>query len=160
MIDRKYLKVKPSNLDGSGLFTTVKINARYPIIEVTGDIFDLSTVPDHPAVIQVTPKLFIGPSGGPDDYINHSCNPNCFISIIGNRAILYSLYVISPDTELTFDYSSGSSESLDSWKMNCSCGAVTCRKIISGFQYLTDEQKKVLLDLKAVPPFITDGIFR
>ena len=160
MISRQYLKVQPSKLGGNGLFTSVKINARYPIIEVTGDIFTASTIPDHPAILQVARDLFIGPSGGPDDYVNHSCNPNCFLSIMGKRAILYSLYVIPPDTELTFDYSSSSTDSLDLWKMDCSCGSVNCRKVISGFQYLTDEQKKVLLDLGAVPQFIKNEIFR
>ena len=160
MISRQYLKVQPSPLGGMGLFTTVKINARYPIIELAGDFFNLSNVPDHPAVTQIANDLFLGASGGPDDYINHSCNPTCYLSIMGKRAILYSLYVIPADTELTFDYSTSSTESMDSWKMDCSCGSFNCRKVISGIQHLTEDQRKSLETIGALPAFMREKIFK
>lgn len=160
MILKQYLKVLPSKLGGNGLFTTVKISSNYPIIEVTGNLYTKSNLPDHPAVLQVGSNLFIGPSGGPDDIINHSCNPNCSMQVVGNRAILYSLYVIPPDTELTFDYSTTSTDSLDTWQMKCNCGNVNCRKIISGLQYLNSELIESYKQKGMIPLFLKENIFR
>lgn len=159
---KQYLKVKPSkNGIGSGVFSTIKIPADVPILEVTGDLHTEESLPDpnHPAILQIGPNLFFGPSGDVDDYINHSCNPNCMLHIIGNRAILYSLYVIPADTELTFDYSTTSTDSLDKWSMNCLCGSSNCRKVISGFHLLSDNIKQDLKAKGMVPMFITNPIF-
>lgn len=156
----QYLQIKPSN-NGNGIFTTIDIPANKPIMEIMGEVYTENNLPDpnHPALIQVGPNTFIGPSGTTDDFINHSCNPNCFIHVVGNRAILYSMYLIKAEYELTFDYSTSSTDTLDSWQMNCNCGSNNCRKIISGFQYLDkslqDEYKKKGI----IPQFITHPIF-
>jgi hypothetical protein len=156
----QYLKVKPCKT-GMGVFTEVEIPANVPIIEVTGNLYTEETMPDpnHPALLQVGPNLFIGPSGDTDDYINHSCNPNCTTHIVGNRAMLYSLYVINAGTELTFDYSTSSTDSLEKWSMSCSCGSQNCRKVISGFHLLDKVTQQSLKDKGMVPMFITNPIF-
>ena len=134
---KQYLEVRDCKM-GKGLFTTVQIPANSMILEVTGSVWLDREVPDmnHPALLQVGPNTYIGPSGEGDDYINHHCDPNCWMNIVGNRAFLYSLYVIPLNAELTFDYSITSTESQESWKMNCTCGSYKCRKVISGSQYL------------------------
>ena len=151
---KQYLKVGSSKT-GQGVFTTIKIPAKQPVIEVTGDVFSNETADhNHPALLQVSSNLYIGPSGGPDDYINHSCNPNCFLHCVGKRAILFSLYDIPADTEITFDYSTSSTDSLDKWKMDCLCGDLNCRKVISGFQYLSPEKVKEYTEKGVVPMFL------
>lgn len=151
---KQYLKVGSSKT-GQGVFTTIKIPAKQPVIEVTGDVFSNETADhNHPALLQVSSNLYIGPSGGPDDYINHSCNPNCFLHCVGKRAILFSLYDIPADTEITFDYSTSSTDSLDKWKMDCLCGDPNCRKVISGFQYLSPEKVKEYTEKGIVPMFL------
>jgi len=151
---KQYLKVGSSKT-GQGVFTTIKIPAKQPVIEVTGDVFSNETADhNHPALLQVSSNLYIGPSGGPDDYINHSCNPNCFLHCIGKRAILFSLYDIPADTEITFDYSTSSTDNLDKWKMDCLCGDPNCRKVISGFQYLSPEKVKEYTEKGIVPMFL------
>lgn len=155
----KYLEVKLSKT-GSGVFTKIQIPAKVPIIEFTGDIIPKNKLNLDPSqFLQVGADRFIGPSGGLDDFINHSCNPNCLVSIVGNRAILYSLYVIPKGYELNFDYSTSSTDTLDSWKMNCNCGHFKCRKIISGYQYLNDSLKKEYIEKGMVPLFITNPNF-
>lgn len=151
---KQYLKVRQSKT-GLGVFTSVRIPKGLPVIEVTGDIFNNETADhNHPALLQVSSQTYIGPSGDVDDYINHSCNPNCLIHCIGNRAIFFSLYDIPEESEITFDYSTSSTDSLDKWKMDCLCGDVNCRKVISGFQYLSPEKVKEYTDKGMVPMFL------
>lgn len=133
---KQYLEVKESKTD-KGTFTTVRIQANVMIMEISGPILlDRQITGDSTNYLQVGPNTFIGSSGGADDYINHSCDPNCKMHVVGNRAFLYSLYVIPEGAELTFDYATTSTDSLDSWQMKCQCGSNKCRKVISGAQYL------------------------
>jgi SET domain-containing protein len=158
---KQYLKVKTSK-NKSGVFTSVRIPKGVPVIEVTGDVHPEHQLPDpnHPALLQVGPNIFIGPSGDVDDYINHSCDPNCKLQIAGSRAILFSLYDIPAGGEITFDYSTSSTDTLDTWKIECKCGSNKCRKVISGLQYvdpavIEDYKKRGIL-----PMFMTVSIFQ
>lgn len=134
---RNYLKVLDSKT-GKGVFTTIDIPANSIILEQRGNLFSKENLKpeDYDYSLQIGNNLYIGPSGSVDDYINHSCKPNCYFHIIGNRAILHSLNLIKAGMELTFDYSTTSNEGLDSWSMNCKCNSVNCRKIISGYHLL------------------------
>jgi uncharacterized protein len=154
----KYLKVDKSKTSGNGVFTTIEIPAGVPIIEFRGTIFVEKDLPEElgrELVLQVGPNTFLGPSGTTDDYINHSCDPNCRVHIVGNRAILYSLYVIPEGAELNFDYSTNSTDTHDTWKMECKCGSNKCRKVISGHQYLDPSLREEYKKKGMIPLFIT-----
>ena len=143
---------------GKGIFTTVQIPAGMPILEITGPVMLDRDVPnmDEPALLQVGPNTFIGASGDMDDYINHSCDPNCKMHVVGNRAFLYSLYVIPTGAELTFDYSTTSTDTIDTWKMDCKCGSYKCRKLISGHHYLDDSLKSHYQNKDMLPLYILE----
>lgn len=157
---KQHLSMKPSKI-GNGLFTNITIPANSPILELTGNISTWDKIVDkeHPAIIQISDNTYLGPSGDIDDYINHSCNPNCKIQIVGHRSILYSIYVITANTELTFDYSTTSTDSIDDWKMNCLCGDFNCRKLISGFQYLDNKIQESYRKNGILPLFMIHKIF-
>jgi SET domain len=153
---KQYLKSQPSKSGNHGTFSTVKIPAGSPIIEMAGPVIldrDI-TATDYSMYLQVGPNTFIGLSGGVDDYINHSCDPNCYVHVVGNRAILYSLYVIPEGAELTFDYSTTSTDTMATWKMECKCGSNKCRKVISGFQYLDPVLQETYKKKNIVPLYI------
>lgn len=154
----QYLKVSSSK---TGVFTFVRIPANVPVIEITGNVHLEHELPDpnHPALLQVGPNTFIGPSGDVDDYINHSCEPNCNLHIVGNRAILYSMYDIAEGSEITFDYSTSSTDSLEKWQMNCQCGSYKCRKIISGLQHVHADAIEELKKKDMIPLFMKVPIF-
>lgn len=125
-----------------GVIITGDISDNVPICEFRGKVvtFDqLSTLEKPEDALQVGPNIYIGPSGSVIDHIRHSCNPNCMIHVVGSRAILYSLYVIRKDSEITYDYSSSSTETPATWEMKCTCGDFNCRKNISGFQTLDEK---------------------
>lgn len=154
----RYLKVQPSKMGGQGVFTSIQIPANTVIMEMTGPIrLDREIPPedDYTMYLQIGPNTYMGMSGGHDDFVNHSCDPNCMLHVIGNRAILMSLYVIPVGGELTFDYSTTSTDTYESWKMDCKCTSFKCRKIVSGFQYLDPELQKTYKDKGMVPMYIT-----
>lgn len=144
---------------GKGTFTTVRIPADTPVMEFTGTIVldrDLPKDADMSLYLQVGPNTYIGPSGESDDFVNHSCDPNCKLHVVGNRAILWSLYVIPAGAELTFDYSTTSTDTHSTWKMNCQCGSYKCRKVISGFDYLDPMLQNNYKSRDMVPLYITN----
>ena len=155
---KQYLQLEDAKNKGKGVFTTVQIPADMPILEINGPIYTDRDIPDkdYSRYLQVGPNIFIGPSGCVDDYFNHSCDPNCKLHIVGNRAFLYSLYVIPARAELTFDYSTSSTDTKDNWQMECKCGSSKCRKIISGHQYLDDNLKEKYKKNGMFPLFILE----
>jgi hypothetical protein len=160
MFNKNHLHVKETK-NGPSLFIDVNIPANSPIYEFTGNYYSSETLPaDHDLVLQIGPDLFMGPSGGLDDSVNHSCAPNCYIHIVGKRVILYSLFFIKANSELTIDYSLSSTDNLDDWKMECKCGSINCRKVISGYQYLSDKVKEYYDGKNIVPLFIKDERFK
>lgn len=152
---KEYLEVRECRT-GKGVFSKVQIPANSMIIEMEGPVLLDREVPDmnEPALLQVGPNTYIGASGSTDDYINHSCDPNCKMHVVGNRAFVYSLYVIPANAELTFDYSTTCTESHDSWKMECQCKTNKCRKLISGFQYLDSTLQSAYKEKSMVPLYI------
>lgn len=160
---KQYLKIKQNPVDDPvtlSVVSTVDIPAKVPIIEMTGDIVDNIGNLDPDFCLQISNKYFIGPSGGIDDQINHSCDPNCYLHIVGKRAILYSLYYIRAGVQLTFDYSLSSTDNPDEWALYCKCGSFNCRKVISGYQHLDDKTKEHYKQLGIVPIFLTEKAFQ
>lgn len=94
-------------------------------------------------------RIYLGPSGSIDDYVNHSCNPNCAVKVGNLKASLYAIKDIAPGEELTFDYSSTCTE--DDYEMNCNCKSYNCRKIISSFNKLSEKDKERLKKLGTYP---------
>lgn len=153
--------MKQTKHRGRGVFTSVDIPAKSPVIEIVGDLHmgDADSL-ESSDWLQIGYKRFIGLSGGVDDMINHSCDPNCYIYTVGKRAILYSLYVIKAGSEITFDYSTTSTDTLDSWKMDCRCNSYKCRKVISGYGYLGKSLREEYEKKGMVPLFMTDKRFK
>ena len=71
----------------------------------------------------------------PASYINHSCNPNCYVKIINNyERDVFTLRNIVKGEELTHDYTATSIDQFGNgfWKFKCNCKSKDCRKIIHG----------------------------
>ncbi len=87
---KQFLKTQSASSGGRGTFTSVKIPAGQPIMEIIGPVvLDREIViKDYSMYLQVGPNTFIGSSGDVDDFFNHSCDPNCYVHVVGNRAIL------------------------------------------------------------------------
>lgn len=159
MMYTQYLEIKESKTSGLGIFTKLALPAKSPITEFRGNVVNGKQLPQDSSIfLQIGLDSFLGPVGTINgvDYINHSCDPNCRMHVVGNRVILYSLYVIPANSELTFDYSTTSTDTLDSWKMECKCGSYKCRGTISGFQYLDPKIQEDYKNRGLVPLYLAD----
>lgn len=154
---KPYLKVEATK-HGNGTFTTVRIPADTPVMEMTGTVVldrDIPADADMNLYLQVGPNTYLGPSGEADDFVSHSCDPNCKVHVVGNRAILWSLYVIPAGAEITFDWATTSTDTLSTWKMNCKCGSYKCRKVISGYPTLDPALQNNYKSRDMLPMYIT-----
>ncbi len=142
---------------GTGLFAKVAFPAKTVILEFGGVIYnktDVKMPKDAANYLQIGEETYFGLSGDMDDYINHSCAPNCGLRILGRRALLITLWEINPGTEITFDYSTSCNETKEEWQLKCDCKAFNCRGIISGYQYLDAKTKEFYESRKVVPDYL------
>ena len=123
-----------SSIDGLGLFTDSPIPARKKIGELAGERISLrearrrakrlkriAIVEMDDGAIDATVK-----GAGPLRYVNHSCDPNCYIRIAYNRVEFYALRAIKAGEELTCDYG----ETQHNGTLPCRCKSQKCRKFL------------------------------
>lgn len=163
------LKIKKNKLilsksnNGLGVFANDEINKNEILMEFKGALFfssslDLLHKNYFHHYLQIDSSLFIGLSGGIDDFFNHSCDPNTWVKIIDKRAFLVALRNIKNDEEITFDYSTTMLN--DDWSMLCKCGNKSCRKIIKEFKYLPKDIQEKYITMAIVPKYVIEGIKR
>ncbi len=119
---------------GRGVFTTATIGKGSLILPFTGPLLRRDQTTDETYAVQIGPDTYIGPSGGMDDLVNHSCSPNAALLIEADTACLVALENIEPGSEILFDYSTVMEE--PQWQMPCCCGSPQCRKLIRAGEFL------------------------
>ena len=140
------------------VFSKVIIPARKPILYLTGNIYNKSSIKNTEDVIQIGPKKYLGFSGSIDDKIRHSCSPTSYLNMIGDKAILYSIFEIKPHIEITYDFSLSLLD--PDLEVNCSCESIHCRKKITVFNSLPENIKNKYNKLKLIPIHIKYDIFK
>ena len=146
---------------GLGVFIQQWIPANTRILEFTGKIIDRDMI-NHivtkgcsDSFLQVGENEFIGASGRLDDYVNHSCDPNCGLDFEDGRVYLKSIRIISRGSEITYDYAT--SQSLFPLRFSCKCESPDCRGDIGDFNELPVKRKKFYLSKSVVAPFLHTG---
>lgn len=141
---------------GTGVFASMNIPEGGAVLKMHGDIVDLEKVWDHARFLQVDDRLFLGPSGLADDYINHSCDPNCGIVQVNDEFIIKALRNIEIGEEITFDYSTWMNN--DYWTMECRCSSINCRKLVLDFAYLDTKLQDRYIEMDIVPKFVIQSL--
>jgi hypothetical protein len=141
---------------GRGVFATGNFNVGQFVLEFVGDIRDIDTFSDLTYALQVGPKDFMTASGGIDDYVNHSCDPNTGIRLEDGRIILFALRTIKSGEEITFDYATTQEGGF--WTMNCCCESPACRMTIGDFSDLPSERQAFFIDQDAVLPYVLENV--
>src|SRR6201987_5429486 len=140
-------KVRESKIHGRGLFAVADI-AKDEIVAVKGGhIVDRKTLREKitpvlgPVEIQIDDDLFIAPVTEEERqlsmlYSNHSCEPN-----LGMRGEItfVAMREICAGEELTHDWATTDD---DDYSMKCNCGAVNCRKILTGRDWQRPDLQK------------------
>jgi uncharacterized protein len=137
----KYV-VRPSAIQGLGVFATGPIKKGSRIIEYLGERISPAEADrrydddasEHPHVLLFTVdgRTVIDAAVGGNDarFINHSCEPNCEAVTDHRRVFIEALRDIPPEEELLYDYNL-TRQDTDAPDLEqryaCHCGAATCR---------------------------------
>jgi uncharacterized protein len=133
-LDFPPLVIKPSEIDGRGVFARRRITARRKIGELTGEFIGLrearrrAAARRRIAIVELPDGGAIDASVGGNEfrYINHSCMPNAYMRLIGRRVEFYSLRDIRPGEEITCDYG----DTQHDGKLPCRCRRPGCRSFL------------------------------
>lgn len=152
--------IKDSPNKGKGIFSLHNINANHIIFKFKGTPILKSDIKDFTGKIascylQIGKELYLDVEGDASYFVNHSCNPNSVVKVQTNQAFLMSIRPIIAGEEITFDYSTTSTESPDTWSMNCNCSKFDCRKLITGFDSLTPERREYYIKNGMVPKYVS-----
>lgn len=129
---QKYeVAVRPSAIDGQGVFAAEPIEARRKIGEIRGESLSVqdarirATRYERIMIVEVSARRAIdfSKSADPMRYTNHSCRPNARLCIRQGRVEFYALRAITPGEEITVDYG----ETHHEGKLACRCGVPGCR---------------------------------
>lgn len=145
------LALRSAGAKGRGVFAARPVSAGTHLLDFTGPVVPIADVRDFTHAIQIADDHFLGPSGGLDDFVNHSCDPNCGLSEGPGRLALIALRAIRRSEEITFDYSTCmvAEEGFE----GCRCGATICRGRVLPYTRLPLELRRRYRSLGVVPSF-------
>lgn len=123
--------VRPSAIDGHGVFAVAVVAARLKIGEIRGESIGVqearirATRHARIMMVEVSARKAIDFSRSTDPmrFTNHSCKPNARLSIRAGRVEFYALRTIVVGEEITVDYG----ETHHDGKLACRCNAPACR---------------------------------
>jgi hypothetical protein len=133
------------------VFARRAIRAGERVMKFGGKVMPIPEISDFTHVLEIDIGVFLGPSGAADDYINHSCDPNCTVVIDDGAAWLVAIRDIVHGAELTFDYSTVLVT--DPTEFPCGCSSPGCRRRITAFTKLPVEERRRLFEHGLVPAF-------
>lgn len=142
---------------GKAVFTLANLRAGETIMAFAGpripesSLLSLTSAELH-HYMQIGPKLYLGPSGGLDDLVNHSCNPNSGVRFQKGQIALVAIRDIRIGEEVTWDYATTSFAS--SWSMQCRCCSPRCRSLIGDFTELPEAIQHRYRALGVLPPYL------
>ena len=125
------VEVRPSAIDGQGVFALEPIVSKRKIGEIRGESITVdearirATRSERIMIVELSPRKAIdfSRSADPMRYTNHSCQPNAQLVIANGRVEFFSLRAIAAGDEITVDYG----ETHHAGQLPCRCGAVGCR---------------------------------
>lgn len=137
-----YVEVRSSNT-GLGIFATSALPAGTRIVRFAGPVKALADVPPEQLnyVLRASRETYLIPETLAR-YVNHSCEPNCFID---DDLFVVTRGPLPSGSELTISYNRVSAEELAdwgpfwhaAWSFSCKCGAGQCYGNIN--KYIVDE---------------------
>jgi SET domain-containing protein len=144
------IEQRPSGT-GRGVFATEFIPAGTKLIDYTGPLLRYQQTSPQTLAVQIGPDLYLGGSGGLDDLVNHSCDPNTGLVIRGTDVRLVAIGDIGPGDQVTFDYSTTMDE--DDFEFDCLCGSPKCRGRVRDFKHLPAELRHRYAGMGIVPDY-------
>lgn len=138
---------------GRGVLAGRAFQKNTEVLQFFGEIRDRDTFDDLTYALQIGPREFISASGDFDDFVNHSCEPNCGMhETKDKRVVLFALREIGENEEITFDYAM--SQSGRFLEFECQCGAPSCRGLARDFEDLPKKTQETYIKRNAVLPYL------
>jgi uncharacterized protein len=112
---------------------------------------------DH--IMEVGLNQVFLPSQDIDDYVNHSCEPNCRLDFRPTgRVFLVTLRDVTAGEDLTFDYATTTTHAgtaaFPGWRFTCRCGSVFCRGEVAAAEDLPIERLRYYARVGALAPHV------
>ena len=138
------LVVRPSRIHAAGVFTNTPVRKGTRLIEYSGPRI---TPEEADRLYTNAPRTYLY---GLDDgktvidghgiaaYLNHSCDPNCEVDEIKNRAYIFALRDIGAGEELLWDYNLYD----DDDPAPCHCGSPKCRGTMYSREWMAKLRRK------------------
>lgn len=133
-MDNPKIELRPSPLGGAGVFARERVELGELVAEFDGPIYPYHYAHWTPDLLNHAvqfERFRFRDSVGLARYVNHSCEPNCGIKGLFQ---IVAMRPIAPGEELAYDYEM--IEDSDWWRMECKCGASSCRKVIGAYRNL------------------------
>jgi SET domain-containing protein len=139
MSRNRYIVSRTSDIHGRGVYARRDIPAGTRIVQYTGEYvtYAVGNRRDkerekkgksvYSFVVSKDAVVDGGVGGGIARYINHSCSPNCYVTISGGKIWINALEDIRPGEEITYDY--GFTYAYGK-KHKCCCGSPNCVGVI------------------------------
>lgn len=151
-----YIEIKKS-FNEKGLFAKRIIKKGSELFHFNGEMMD-SAHTNRIKSLQIDENKFLESTAETkfDDFLNHSCNPNCYID--WKTLNLLALKDIRKGEELSFNYNISEYDLLDggNFSFKCKCGSKNCLEEIRGFRYLSKEQKNKIKEF--ISPFLKNKL--
>lgn len=143
------IEIKQSN--GKGLFTKKVIKKEAVVFPFEGFVGNDSQT--NKESLQIDKDKFLESTVEFDNFLNHSCDPNCYID--WHSYNLVALRDIKKGEELSFNYNTAEYDLINLVKncsFKCNCGSINCIGEVRGFKFLSKYQKYKIE--KYVSPFL------
>jgi uncharacterized protein len=128
------LEVRPSPIEGRGLFARGPITAGETVIEVGGRLLSdaefrafAASATKYSAIAVDDDAHLILDAYDPAQYGNHCCDPNTWMR---DDVTSEARRDIAEGEEITIDYALQTG--VDEWSMACRCGSPVCRGVVRG----------------------------
>jgi SET domain-containing protein len=138
------LVVRPSRIHSVGVFTNAAIRKGTRVVEYIGPRISpeeadrLYTGAPRTYLYGLEDGKTVIDGVGIAAYLNHSCDPNCEIDEIENRAWIFAIRDISAGEELLWDYNLYDDED----PAPCHCGSPKCRGTMYSREWLAKLRRR------------------
>ena len=138
------LVVRPSRIHSVGVFTNAPIRKGTRVVEYIGPRISpeeadrLYTGAPRTYLYGLEDGKTVIDGVGIAAYLNHSCDPNCEIDEIKNRAWIFAIRDISAGEELLWDYNLYDDED----PAPCHCGSPKCRGTMYSREWLAKLRRR------------------
>jgi SET domain len=156
----RYVAIGGNHL-GRAVFAARAFHAGAVLMRFGGHAVRGGAVPHNQAgaadrFMQVDVDSYLGPSGAVDDFVNHSCDPNCGVRFTDHGIIMVALREIVRGEEIAWDYSTTMHN--NKWLMKCDCRSSICRGLIGEFRSLPAARQGYYLEQDVVATYIVRAL--